>query len=74
LPDPLPELLQAFARRPVQPLSAREFTVSDGQGGTATTTVTVKVGTDKKETINGTSGADMIFGKIWSAEATATTR
>jgi hypothetical protein len=36
--------------------------VSDGQGGTATATITVIVGTTKKETLNGTAGADMIFG------------
>jgi Ca2+-binding RTX toxin-like protein len=42
------------------------LTVSDGQGGTATTTIKVIVGTGNTETINGTSGADMIFGKSGS--------
>jgi VCBS repeat-containing protein len=36
-------------------------TVSDGSSST-TSTIRVTVGTDKKETINGTAGADMIFG------------
>jgi Ca2+-binding RTX toxin-like protein len=38
------------------------ITVSDGKGGTATTTIGVLVGSDKKETLTGTSGADLIFG------------
>jgi large repetitive protein len=39
------------------------ITVSDGQGGTATVQIKVVVGTDKKEPLNGTTGADMIFGR-----------
>jgi hypothetical protein len=35
----------------------------DGKGGTATVKITVVVGTDKKETLNGTGDADMIFGR-----------
>jgi CSLREA domain-containing protein/uncharacterized repeat protein (TIGR01451 family) len=38
------------------------LTVSDGHGGTATTAITVTLGSSKKETLSGTAGADMIFG------------
>ncbi len=38
------------------------ITANDGAGGTSTIQFNVIVGTDKKETINGTSFVDMIFG------------
>ena len=39
------------------------ITVSDGQGGSSQLIVTVTVGTNSSETINGTSGTDIIFGR-----------
>ena len=38
------------------------ITVSDPDGGSSQVTITVFVGTSKKETINGSSGADLILG------------
>jgi uncharacterized repeat protein (TIGR01451 family) len=38
------------------------ITVSDGRGGTAAATITILVGTAKKETLTGTAGPDMLFG------------
>ncbi|HEX8264110.1 MAG TPA: Ig-like domain-containing protein [Pyrinomonadaceae bacterium] len=38
------------------------ITVNDGQGGTTTSTINVIAGSNQTETINGTSGADLISG------------
>jgi VCBS repeat-containing protein len=46
------------------------ITASDGQG-TSTVTITVIVGAERKDTLNGTSGADLIFGISGSATTNA---
>jgi Ca2+-binding RTX toxin-like protein len=44
-------------------VSTITITASDGQGGSNQITVTVTVGTNLSETINGTSGTDMVFAR-----------